>query len=60
VALEKYPVGEEKALVGTLDRKARKQERREQLQNKAGNRKAKRKERDAKLGEAEAEAKPTV
>ena len=60
VALEKYPVGEEKALVGTLDRKARKQERREQLQNKAGNRKAKRKERDAQLGEAEAEAKLTV
>ncbi|KAK0651696.1 S-adenosyl-L-methionine-dependent methyltransferase [Cercophora newfieldiana] len=52
-ATQKYPVGEEqKQVVGTLDRKSRKEERRAELQNKSGNRKARKQERDAKIAEA--------
>ncbi|KAK0626401.1 S-adenosyl-L-methionine-dependent methyltransferase [Immersiella caudata] len=51
-AAAKYPVGEQKQVVGALDRKSRKEERREQLQNKAaGSRKTRKKERDEKIAE---------
>ena len=50
-ALAKYPVGEERQVVGTLDKAARKKERRELLQ-KQGSRKARRKERAEKMDEA--------
>ncbi|KAK4110622.1 tRNA methyltransferase complex GCD14 subunit [Canariomyces notabilis] len=47
-----YPCGMEQKVIGTVDKAARKQERREQLQQvQKGNRKARRKERDAKLAE---------
>jgi tRNA (adenine57-N1/adenine58-N1)-methyltransferase len=60
-AMKKYPVGpqQQKAVVGVQDRKARKEERREQLKNKEGNRKARRRERDAKLAEAAEKPKST-
>lgn len=51
-ALAQYPVSTEStAIVGTMDRKTRKEEKREQLhkQKQEGSRKARRKERDEKL-----------
>ncbi|KAK3308750.1 S-adenosyl-L-methionine-dependent methyltransferase [Chaetomium strumarium] len=52
-AAAKYPVGKEQKVIGAVDKAARKQEKREQLQKQQGNsRKARRKERDEKLGEA--------
>ncbi|KAK4453080.1 S-adenosyl-L-methionine-dependent methyltransferase [Podospora aff. communis PSN243] len=60
-AAAKYPVGEQKhVIVGALDRKSRKEERREQLQNKAGTRKTRKKERDAKIAEAVTTAETTT
>ncbi|KAL2139136.1 hypothetical protein VTI28DRAFT_5723 [Corynascus sepedonium] len=55
-ATAKYPLGKEQKVIGAVDKLARKQERREQLQKVqgAGGRKARRKERDEKLGEAAA------
>ncbi|KAL2191166.1 tRNA methyltransferase complex GCD14 subunit [Thermothelomyces heterothallicus CBS 203.75] len=52
-AAAKYPVGREQKVIGAVDKLARKQERREQLQKVqgTGGRKARRKERDEKLGE---------
>ncbi|KAJ4306447.1 tRNA (adenine-N(1)-)-methyltransferase catalytic subunit trm61 [Collariella sp. IMI 366227] len=56
VAAVKYPVSKEQKLVGAMDKAARKQERREQLQKQkqGSNRKARRKERDEKMGEVAA------
>jgi tRNA (adenine57-N1/adenine58-N1)-methyltransferase len=53
-AAAKYPLGKEQKVIGAIDKVARKQERREALQKQqgAGNRKARRKERDTKMGEA--------
>ncbi len=53
-AAAKYPVGGEQVVIGALDKATRKKEKREQLQRQKleGNRKARRKERDAKMGEA--------
>ena len=53
-AAAKYPVGGEQVVIGALDKATRKKERREQLQKQKleGSRKARRKERDAKMGEA--------
>ncbi|KAL2127643.1 hypothetical protein VTI74DRAFT_10374 [Chaetomium olivicolor] len=51
-AAAKYPVGKEQKVIGAIDKAARKQERREQLQKQGSNRKARRKERDEKMGEA--------
>jgi len=54
-ALQRYPLGtEQKVVVGGIDRKSRKEERREQLQNKVGTKKMRQKERDAKIAEATA------
>ncbi|KAK4041697.1 S-adenosyl-L-methionine-dependent methyltransferase [Parachaetomium inaequale] len=55
-AAAKYPLGKEQKVIGAIDKVARKQERREALQKQqgAGNRKARRKERDTKMGEAAA------
>ncbi|GAB1314227.1 tRNA (adenine-N(1)-)-methyltransferase catalytic subunit trm61 [Madurella fahalii] len=54
-AAAKYPIGKEQKVIGAVDKALRKQERREQLQQvPKGNRKARRKERDAKLGETSA------
>lgn len=54
-AAAKYPCGQEQRVIGAVDRAARKQERRERLQQiPKGNRKARRKERDEKLGAASA------
>ncbi|SPQ21778.1 9ff5390b-b8e0-4686-82f0-4a6eeb533a37 [Thermothielavioides terrestris] len=52
-AAAKYPVGKEQKVIGAIDKAARKQERRELLQKQQGgaSRKARRKERDEKLGE---------
>ncbi|KAL1841442.1 hypothetical protein VTJ49DRAFT_7057 [Mycothermus thermophilus] len=51
-AAAKYPVGQEQKVIGTIDKAIRKQERREQLQKQQpGSKKARRKERDEKLGE---------
>ncbi|KAK3986301.1 tRNA methyltransferase complex GCD14 subunit-domain-containing protein [Cladorrhinum sp. PSN332] len=50
-AATKYPVIGEQKVIGVVDKAARKKERREQLQKATlGNRKARRKERDAQLG----------
>ncbi|KAK4225016.1 tRNA methyltransferase complex GCD14 subunit-domain-containing protein [Podospora fimiseda] len=50
-AAAKYPVIGEQKVIGVVDKAARKKERREQLQKATlGNRKARRKERDAQLG----------
>ncbi|KAK0615921.1 S-adenosyl-L-methionine-dependent methyltransferase [Bombardia bombarda] len=49
---KKYPIGEEKQVVGNLDKAARKKERQEQMK-KLGNRKTRRKERDEKMAETE-------
>ncbi|KAK3299378.1 S-adenosyl-L-methionine-dependent methyltransferase [Chaetomium fimeti] len=55
-AAAKYPLGKEQKVIGAIDKVARKQERREQLQKQQGNgsRKARRKERDEKMGQAAA------
>ncbi|KAH6626269.1 S-adenosyl-L-methionine-dependent methyltransferase [Chaetomium sp. MPI-SDFR-AT-0129] len=52
-AAAQYPLGKEQKVIGAVDKKARKQERREQLQKTqgSGSRKARRKERDEKMGE---------
>ncbi|KAK4188225.1 tRNA methyltransferase complex GCD14 subunit-domain-containing protein [Podospora australis] len=51
-AAAKYPVVGPQRVVGVVDKAARKQERREQLQKLSGNRKARRKERDEQLAGA--------
>ncbi|KAK1761013.1 tRNA methyltransferase complex GCD14 subunit-domain-containing protein [Echria macrotheca] len=52
-ALEKYPVGGEQKVVGQLDRKTRKEERRQLLEqqkaNKSGGKRARRKARDERI-----------
>jgi tRNA (adenine57-N1/adenine58-N1)-methyltransferase len=56
-AAAKFPVGKEQKVIGAMDKQARKQERREQLQKQqqgGSNRKARRKERDEKMAEASA------
>ena len=50
-ALAKYPLGKEQRVVGAMDKKAKKQERREMLEQKRGDRKSRRKERDEMLAE---------
>jgi len=50
-ALAKYPLGQEKEVVGSIDKATRKKERRELLQ-KQGNRKARRKERAELMADA--------
>lgn len=52
-AAAKYPCGKESKVIGAIDKAARKQERREQLQKQkeGSNRKARRKERDEKMGQ---------
>ncbi len=54
-AAVKYPVGQEQKVIGAIDKAARKKERREQLQQQqqqGTSRKARRKERDAKMANA--------
>ncbi|KAL2263490.1 hypothetical protein VTK26DRAFT_6606 [Humicola hyalothermophila] len=53
-AAAKYPCGKEQKVIGAVDKAARKQERREQLQKQTGgnSRKARRKERIEKMAEA--------
>lgn len=47
----KYPLGKEQKVVGAMDKKAKKAQRREMLEQKKGDRKSRRKERDEKLAE---------
>ncbi|KAK0719897.1 S-adenosyl-L-methionine-dependent methyltransferase [Lasiosphaeris hirsuta] len=52
-ALARYPIGNEKFVVSLMGKASMKEERREAMQQKQGNRKSRRKDRDEKLAEAE-------
>ncbi|KAK3359872.1 S-adenosyl-L-methionine-dependent methyltransferase [Lasiosphaeria hispida] len=53
VAMAKYPLGRERFVVSVMGKASMKEERREAMQQKQGNRKSRRKDRDEKLAEVE-------